>query len=146
MKRDLISRFARSRARAMRLEPTSAEQRLWKALRSLPLEGTHFRRQVPIGPYIADIACLRARLVIEVDGPSHTTDAGRRHDTARDCFLTSEGYRVLRFWNNDVFQNEDGVLETIRLAAVERLAAHHPTPPLCGDPPPQRGGLSERDR
>ena len=129
----------------MRSIPTSAERKLWKALRSLPLDGTHFRRQVPIGPYFADIACLRAKLVIEVDGPSHASDTGQRRDSVRDGFLAREGYRVVRFWHTEVFENEEGVLETIRLAVLDGLGSRqaseaHPTPPLRGDPPPRRGG------
>src|SRR5271156_5364315 len=82
-------------------------------LRSIETEGTHFRRQVPIGPYVADFACMAARLVIELDGSQHNTDANRLRDQIRTRWLESEGFRVIRFWNNDLTQNMDGVLETV---------------------------------
>jgi hypothetical protein len=94
---------------------------------------------------VADFACLGAKLVIEVDGPSHTCDAGARHDEVRDRFLAQEGFRVLRFWNAEVYENPDGVIYTIYGALYGSLAAPptafgHPTPPLRCDPPPQGEG------
>ena len=89
---------------------TDAERKLWLYLRQRQLDGFHFRKQCPIGPYIADFACLRAKLIIEVDGSQHADSV---HDTARDAWLAARGYRVLRFWNNDVLQNMDGVFLTI---------------------------------
>lgn len=111
-----IDQFRRSRARALRNAETSAERALWRLLKSLPLKGTHFRRQAPVGPYIADFACLSQRLLIELDGPSHAMPDGQAHDLRRTAFLEAEGYRILRFWNSELFENPDGVLETIRLA------------------------------
>ena len=78
-----IERFRRATARRLRAKATEAEILLWKRLRSLETEGTHFRRQVPIGPYVADFACMAARLVIELDGSQHDTDAMRRRDQIR---------------------------------------------------------------
>jgi very-short-patch-repair endonuclease len=89
---------------------TDAERKLWHYLRQRQLDGFHFRKQGPIGPYIADFACLRAKLILEVDGGQHDDSA---HDAARDASLATRGYRVLRFWNNDVLQNIDGIYMTI---------------------------------
>ena len=101
----------RGHARQMRKSPTDAERKLWFHLRHrLQLADTHFRRQVQIGPYIVDFACHHSKLIIEVDGGQHATDT---RDAARDRWLAEHRYRVLRFWNNDVLRNTDGVLETI---------------------------------
>ncbi len=100
-------------ARNMRRVPTHAEKKLWMQLRQLPLKGSHFRRQVRLGRYIVDFASHIARLVIEVDGGQH---AENQSDGARTKFIEDQGYRVLRFWNNDVLGNIDGVLEVIRTA------------------------------
>ena len=108
-----IDRFRRETARRLRREETSAEARLWQAIDRVPLLGTHFRRQAPIGPYVADFACLKHKLIVEVDGPSHTTEAGRQRDAARTRWLEAQGYRVLRFWNADVYNDLDAVLDTI---------------------------------
>jgi len=99
------------RARKLRKNATEAEQRLWSRLRRNQLNGHHFRRQVPVGPYIADFVCLPRTLIVEVDGGQH---ADRQElDEARTRYLEHEGYRVLRFWNNDVLGNTDGVVEVI---------------------------------
>jgi very-short-patch-repair endonuclease len=117
-------------ASRMRKTPTAAERKLWWHLRHcLTLAGSHFRRQVQIGPYIADFACHRLKLVIEIDGSQHGSQVAK--DEARTRRLKSEGYRVMRFWNNEVFSNIEGVLTEIQNA----LAAT-PTP----DPSPQGGG------
>ena len=102
---------ATARARRLRRDMTDAERLLWRALREA-LPGHHWRKQVPLGPYIADFASHSARLIVEVDGGQHN-DA---RDAARYRFLAAEGYRVLRFWNNDVLANPDGVLATIAKA------------------------------
>jgi len=87
------------------------------------MAGTHFRRQVPIGPYVADFACLAARLVIELDGGHHSrADVGRR-DQQRQKWLEAEGYRVIRFWNGEVRDNLEGVLDTIYNALYGALDA-----------------------
>src|SRR5277367_3600581 len=101
------------RARTMRSAPTKAEQKLWWHLRHrLELPASHFRRQVHLGRYIVDFASHRLKLVIELDGGQHAEQMKR--DAVRTRFLESEGYRVLRFWNNDVMNNIDGVLEMIQ--------------------------------
>jgi very-short-patch-repair endonuclease len=99
------------RARDLRRNSTDAEQKLWRALRELRV--ARFRRQHPIGPYIADLACPAKKLVIELDGGQHAEQADR--DEARTIDLAKRGYRVVRFWNNDVLSNIDGVIETILL-------------------------------
>jgi len=119
-----INAFRRTTAKRLRQNETEAELRLWKGLRQrLPLEGSHFRRQVPIGPYVADIACLAARLVIELDGSQHAEEAALRHDAERTAWLEAQGYRVLRFWNSEVFGNIDGVIDSIYGAIHGSLSA-----------------------
>src|ERR1700721_978506 len=90
------------RARELRRQMTDAEKKLWWHLRRLPIEASHFRRQVSIGPYFADFASHRYRLVVEVDGSGHGETLQAAHDTERTAFLQSRGYRVLRFCNNEV--------------------------------------------
>ena len=94
----------------MRHIATDAEKKLWRLLRSRQLDAAKFRRQVPIENYIVDFACHEERLIVEVDGVQH---AENPRDAARDKRLAALGYRVLRFWNNDVLRNPRGVLETI---------------------------------
>jgi very-short-patch-repair endonuclease len=122
-----IDRFHRATARRLRMNATDAEARLWRHLRRFPITGTHFRRQVPIGPYVADFACMTARLVIEIDGSQHGGEAHRVRDQARTQWFAREGYRVIRFWNNDVSQNITGVLEAI-YAAVHGSPDAEPAP------------------
>ena len=112
------------------------EARLWNQLRADPLRVHHFRRQVPLGPYYADFASHSARLVIEVDGWTHATEAELAHDRRRDAFIRSEGYDVLRVTNVDVMENLDGVMLVV-MAALEK-SAQAATPTL--DPSPQGGG------
>ena len=92
---------------------TDAEGILWASLRSFKSQGFHFRRQARIGPYFADLACKGARLIVELDGSQHGTAASIAYDEARAAFLKTRGYRVLRFWNHEVFDNRDGVIEAI---------------------------------
>src|SRR6266404_2835045 len=102
--------MASTRARQLRSNPTDAEMRLWSKLRRKQIDGHRFRRQVPIGPYIADFVCLERRLVIEVDGGQHSESIA---DDARTAWLEGQGFCVLRFWNNDVLGNTEGVLTVI---------------------------------
>jgi len=108
-------------ARRLRRDLTDAERKLWHCLRQKQLNGFHFRKQCPIGPYIADFACLDAKLIIEVDGGQHADNAT---DVARDAWLSERGYRTLRLWNNDVLGNIEGVAAKI-LEALGQLE----TPP-----------------
>ena len=117
------------RARRLRTNPTDAEKALWRILSRRQLDGHRFRRQVPIGRYIADFVCHEARLVVEVDGGQH--DPGDSGERERQTFLEAEGYRVLRFWNNEVLGNLAGV----HAAIMDALHADHPLP----NPPPSRG-------
>ena len=97
-------------------------------MRRIPMIETHFRRQVPIGPYVADFVCLSAKLIIEADGPSHTEPGQIEHDTKRTAFFEAEGFRVIRFWNSDIFEDIDGVIQTIYVALYGSLEAP-PRPP-----------------
>jgi very-short-patch-repair endonuclease len=93
---------------------TDAETRLWHALRGKQMEGQKFRRQQTLGAYIVDFVSLDAKLIVELDGGQHAEATD--YDAKRDAWLTSEGFRVLRFWNNDVMENLEGVLMTIAAA------------------------------
>jgi very-short-patch-repair endonuclease len=105
------------RARVLRRNATDAEPKLWWHLRyRLALPGTHFRRQVHLGRYIVDFVSHNLKLVVELDGGQHAERIAQ--DATRTKFLESRGYRVLRFWNNDVLQNVDGVLEVIQSAIL----------------------------
>ncbi len=105
---------------------TDAERVLWARLRNRGVLGAKFRRQVPIGPFIADFACLDSRLIVEVDGGQHAS--AESADNARSRILAEHGYTVLRFWNNEVLQNLDGVLAAIMEALDERRPHPHPDP------------------
>jgi very-short-patch-repair endonuclease len=110
-------------ARALRSDMTFAERKLWHAIRARQILGRRFRRQHPIGPYIADFACIERSLVVELDGGQHQDQLAR--DERRTAFLQLQGWQVLRFWNNDVLNNLDGVLAKI----ADALAASPPSQP-----------------
>jgi len=117
---------------------TPQEVKLWMHLRSWRTRGFHFRRQAPRQGYILDFVCLRHRIAIEVDGGQHNEDLRAARDRRRDDRLLAEGFKVLRFWNNEIDENLDGVLETIDREISQRA----PTRPLAsarGHPPPQAG-------
>jgi very-short-patch-repair endonuclease len=150
-----IDRFKRQTARRLRANAPETEVRLWRMLRQLPTYGTHFRRQVPIGPYVADFACLAARLVVELDGSQHSRDDHAARDKSRAEWLEREGYTVLRFWNNDLIHNPASVLESIyamlygslhgEAVALKhdrrtRPTTDHPTPARSARPPSPGGG------
>jgi very-short-patch-repair endonuclease len=97
-------------ARKLRGRMTDAERRLWYRVRAHRFLGHKFKRQVPIGPYVVDFACLNRRLIVELDGGQHADNA---KDRKRDAWLRAHGFQVLRFWNNDVLKNTDVVLEVI---------------------------------
>jgi very-short-patch-repair endonuclease len=99
-------------ARRLRRSMTKAECALWVELRRLPLKGTHFRRQAPFGPFIADFLCHKARLIVEVDGGAHESPDRAVHDLEREQWIESRGYRVLRFSNAEV------LADTLRVARV----------------------------
>ncbi len=102
-----------SKARRLRREATPAEKRLWLHLKAMELPGGHFRRQAPLGPYFADFVHIGARLVIELDGGQHGLPTAAERDTRRTAYLEAQGFRVLRFWNHELTNNLDGVVETI---------------------------------
>ena len=116
----------KERARQLRREQTDAERKLWVRLRSRQLGGFKFRRQFVIGPFITDFCCFEQRLVVELDGGQHADqiDADRR----RSDFLLSRGYRVLSFWDNQVMENIDSVLEQILLALDKATSDSVPSP------------------
>jgi very-short-patch-repair endonuclease len=107
------------RARELRQDAGAAERRLWRVLRGRLLDGHKFVRQERIGPYYADFACREIKLVIEIDGATHSTDEEIAKDQTREAFLKREGYRVLRFTNQEVYEQVDRVCEAI-LAALHK--------------------------
>ncbi len=109
-----------ARARALRRTETNAEHVLWQLLRNRQLDGHKFVRQLSVGPYFADFACRETGLIVELDGSQHIESTS---DETRTAYLTAQGYSVLRFWNNDVLANAQGVAETILVAL-----ALHPSP------------------
>ena len=108
-----------SLARSLRRNVPNAERRLWQGLRRKEVGGFRFRRQVTLAGCIADFASFDARLVIEVDGATHSTDEELARDAARTAALAAQGFAILRFTNDEVFHNLDGVLETVRLKLIE---------------------------
>ena len=106
-------------ARSLRRNATNAERRLWQGLRRKEVWGFRFRRQVALGGFIADFASFDARLVIEVDGATHSTDEELARDAPRTAALAARGFALLHFTNREVFHILEGVLETIRLKLIE---------------------------
>jgi very-short-patch-repair endonuclease len=107
-------------ARILRKSETLAEKRLWEQLRNRTLGGFKFSRQVPVGSYIVDFACRERRLIVEVDGATHSTEQELIHDNRRTEFLKSEGYAVIRFQNDEVLNGMDEVLTLILQALRNR--------------------------
>ena len=100
----------------LRQRQTEAEKTLWARLRNRQLEGVKFRRQQPIGHYVVDFASFENRIIVEIDGGQHNERGISEKDEERTAWLKGEGYHILRFWNNEVLKNVDGVLEVIREA------------------------------
>jgi very-short-patch-repair endonuclease len=127
-------------ARDLREKATGAEMKLWWKLRALKPLGFRFRRQVPFRNYILDFAEHRSKLVIELDGSQHGLKENRLYDERRDTLLRSEGYRVLRFWNGEIEENIDGVVD-----AIIRAAPHPLKPALTRDlaRPPHEGEVKK---
>src|SRR5690242_12343052 len=123
-------------ARRLRRDSTSAETRLWHRLRARGIDGQKFVRQQPLGRYVVDFICRERRLVVEVDGGQH---ADNPRDVTRDRWLREHNYRILRFWNNDVMGNMDGVLETIA-EALRTETPPHPVSASGGNRPLPAGG------
>ena len=120
----------------LRQEMTDAERVLWRRLRAKRLLGEKFRRQQPLGPYVVDFVHFGARLIVEADGGQHD---GAVTDRVRDAWLAAQGFRVLRFWNNDILQNTEAVLERILAVVAGEL-------PLSPGPSPARGEGSRPSR
>ena len=125
-------------AQTLRRTRTDAEGLLWHYLRHNQLDGHRFRRQHPIGPYIVDFACLARKVLIELDGSQHAER--QADDKKRDAFLRAQGYRVLRFWNNEIFENCFGVLERIYETVTENPPPQPPAPDGLTAPTPPQGG------
>jgi very-short-patch-repair endonuclease len=104
------------RARELRRNATSAESKLWSHLRNRQLDGFKFVRQEPIGPFIADFLCRQRKLIVEIDGATHSTDEEVTRDASRTRYLEERGYTVIRFQNEDIYQAMDFVIEEIRKA------------------------------
>jgi very-short-patch-repair endonuclease len=126
------------RAKALRANSSPVERRMWRLLHGFRTGGYHFRKQAPIGPYTVDMACHHAKLVIEIDGDTHGSDAARRNDARRDAFLCGEGYTVLRISNSEVMTNSDGVYQLVAQALdgkpkQPRVAHPLPNPPHKGE-------------
>ncbi len=102
-------------ASRLRRDMTDVERAVWRALRNRQLEGFKFRRQATVGPFVVDFLCVEVAMVIEIDGGQHSGEA----DRARTGFLEARGLRVMRFWNSDVVDNFDGVIEAIRIALLK---------------------------
>jgi adenine-specific DNA-methyltransferase len=119
-----------ARARDLRLNSTDAERRMWRLLRDRRLERLKFRRPVPIGPYIVDFYCSLKNLIIELDGGQHGMHAAE--DELRRAWLAARGYRMLRYWNNDLLQNSEGVLSDI-LRLVKPNDSNSVPSPLEGE-------------
>ena len=123
-----VSRYAAQ----LRRDRTDAEDRLWQAIRNRQLGGYKFRFQSSLLPYVADFLCHEAKLIVELDGGQHCENA----DAVRTAPLESRGFRIIRFWNNDVIENFDGVVETIQtalLAASKKKTLTQPSPAKAGE-------------
>ena len=118
---DKASKRPTIKSRELRANVTDAERRLWACLSARKVGGVRFNTQFPIGPFICDFVSRGAKLVIEVDGGQHADS--ERHDAAKTHYIEQQGYRVIRFWNNDVLNNIDGVV-----AEISRVLADMPSP------------------
>jgi very-short-patch-repair endonuclease len=131
-------------ARKLRRNMTDAERLLWRHLRAHRLDGQKFRRQHPLGPYVVDFVHLGARLIVEADGGQHNES---NTDVVRDGWLQAQGFRVLRFWNNDILTRTDAVLEAIWRAVIETTPLPGPLP-ASGERVPEgreRGHMREEE-
>jgi very-short-patch-repair endonuclease len=119
-------------ARKLRNQVTEAEKRLWRLLRAQQLDGHKFRRQAAIGAYVVDFVCFAHKLIVELDGPQHCENEAAEHDARRTAWLTSRGFRVIRFWNHQLDEDAPLVVDAIRreLREMESSALQHPSPTL----------------
>jgi very-short-patch-repair endonuclease len=123
-------------ARRLRRDMTEAEKVMWRILRARQLAGYKFRRQEPIGRYVVDFVCFSPRIVIEIDGGQHNEVTS--YEERRSRFLEREGFMVLRFWNNEVLENREGVCERI-VEVLSRITPHPPGASRRAPPSPTRG-------
>jgi very-short-patch-repair endonuclease len=130
------SRDQRTFARELRKNATPAERRLWWFLKAGKL-GVTFRRQAAIGSYVVDVVCFPAKLIIELDGPQHLTPAAIEHDERRTAWLAAQGFHIIRFRNQELDEDVQGVVQGIARALQER---EPPKSPLSPNPSPPRGG------
>ena len=130
-----VNELQRHRAKHLRRAMTRAEIILWRYLKAHHLDGLAFRRQAPMGQYVIDFVCHAARLVVELDGGTHDFDARQRHDAIRDAWLASRRYHMLRFTNEQVLSNLEGVLIVIRETAAALVRSTPPSLSL-----PRKGG------
>ena len=134
----VVSERQRGRAKQLRQAMTRAETLLWRYLKANRIDGLGFRRQVPFRNYIADFVCLSVNLVVELDGESHDFEERQKADQDRDALFASEGFHVLRFANEQVMSNLEGVVEVIRHTAASRASGSPLSPTL-----PHKGGGSK---
>ena len=136
----IVTERRRNRAKQLRRTMTRAETLLWRYLKADRIDGLSFRRQVPFRKYVADFVCLSVKLVIEIDGESHDFEDRQKADQLRDAFFEAESFHVLRFTNEQVMSNLEGVIEAIRQVASSRAS----TPPSLTLP--HKGGGNGNDR
>jgi adenine-specific DNA-methyltransferase len=115
-----------ARARALRQEQTDAERKMWKLFHIRRFAGAKFRRNHPIGKYFADFCCLKARLIIEIDRGQHADETQAQYDRRRTVYVRSQGFRVIRFWNEQIFKESESVLERIYEALMKKTAEPSP--------------------
>ncbi|MDF3808712.1 endonuclease domain-containing protein, partial [Rhodopseudomonas sp. BAL398] len=132
-----VNQRQRDRAKQLRQAMTPAETLLWRYLKAHRIDGLGFRRQMPIKNFIVDFVCLAAKLIVELDGESHNFESQLQADDVRDAFFASEGFAVLRFTNDQVMSDLEGVIEVVRQTARARIRS---LPPSRGRPPPRGRG------
>ena len=138
-----VDKWQRGRARQLRQKMTRAENLLWRYLKAHHVDAHAFRRQTPIRPFIVDFVCRSAKLIVEIDGVSHDSAQRQEHDRRRDDWFASQGYVVLRFSDEQVLKNSEGVIEVIREMASTRLKK---TPPSLPSPTRGEGAIATRAR
>jgi very-short-patch-repair endonuclease len=121
-------------AKQLRKNMTDAERKLWEFLRHKQISGLKFRKQAPIGKFIVDFVCHEAKIIIELDGGQHDEEKNINYDNERSLWLSSQGYFVQRYWNNEIFENIEGVVDSILDLCSSRICTPHPFLP------PQSGG------
>jgi very-short-patch-repair endonuclease len=145
----VVSKQQRSRAKLLRNTMTRAETLLWRYVKAGRIDGLAFRRQVPMQKYIADLVCHSRRLVVELDGESHDFESTIQRDAERDAWFVSQGYTLIRFTNEQVLTNLEGVVEAIRIEASKHVTPLPVPPPQGGREPSNndraRGEVTERD-